>query len=91
MAETRDEFDRALREYEVAHQFTPAPMGPSRLGQVRDRGKNLNTELQKETRPQASRSPSVVSVPRKKYCMPSYNSPVKALRAAHATMAELTH
>ena len=91
MAETRDKFDRCLREYEAAHQFTPAPKGPSRLGQVRNRGKQINAELQKEARPQASRSLSVMSVPRKKYCMPSYDTPAKALRAAQAAMAELTH
>ena len=91
MAETRDEFDRCLREYKAAHQFTPAPKGPSRLGQVRDRGKQINAELQKEARPQASRTPSVMSVPRKMYYMPSYDTPAKALRAAQAAMAELAH
>ena len=91
MAQIRAELDRSMREYDAAHKFTPAPMGPSHLGQVRNRGKHLNTELQKEARPQASRSPSVVSVPRKRYSMPSYNSLAKALRAAQAAMAELAH
>ena len=66
-------------------------MGPSRLGQVRNRGKHLNSEIQKEARPQASSTSSVVSVLRKKYNMPSYNIPAKALRAAQAAMAELAN
>ena len=65
------------------------PMGPSRLEQVRNRGKHLNKEIQKEARLQISSTPSVVSVPRKKHSMPSYNIPAKALRAAQAAMAEL--
>ena len=67
------------------------PMGPSRLEKVRNRGKHLNKEIQKEARLQISSTPSVVSVPRKKYSMPSYNSPAKALRAAQAAMAELAN
>ena len=91
VAKIQAELDRSMREYDAAHKFSPMPMGPSRLGRVRNRGKHLNKEIQKEARPQASSTPSVVSVPRKKYSMPSYNSPAKALRAAQAAMAELAN
>ena len=51
MAQTQDEFDRAMREYDAMHKFTPVTRGPSRLGQVRNRGRCLNAELEKEARP----------------------------------------
>ena len=34
VAQIQTELDRSMREYDAAHNFTPAPMGPSRLGQV---------------------------------------------------------
>ena len=52
MAQIRDEFDRSMREYDAAHNLTPMTRGPSRLGQVRDRGRRLNAELERDGRPQ---------------------------------------
>jgi hypothetical protein len=50
MHQEREQFNRQLREYEAAHGFTPVVTRPSRIEEVRARGKNLNTELGKDTR-----------------------------------------
>ena len=77
IAKIRAELDQSQHEYDATHKFSPMPMGPSRLEQVKARGKHLNKEIQKEARLQISSTPSVVSVPRKKHSMPSYNSRLK--------------
>ena len=55
----RQDFERSLREYNKVHGFTPVAKGPSRMNEVRDRGKRLNAEIEKDGR--VSRTASVVS------------------------------
>ena len=89
MAKARDDFDRSMREYDAAHNLKPVSQRPSRMKEVRGLEKQLVAEIEREGRPRVSKSASVVSVPRKRYTTPSYDSPGKALRAAQAATMEL--
>jgi hypothetical protein len=78
MQQERNKFNRELREYEAAQGFTPVVTWPSRIDEVRTRGRDLNTELDKDTRTRAHSATSTMSAHPK----PIYSSPVKNLRAA---------
>jgi hypothetical protein len=83
MQQERERFNRQLHEYEAAQGFTPVVTRPSRIEEVRTRGRDLNTELAKDGR---ARTHSATST------MPKviYSSPVKNLRAAAEVAKELS-
>jgi hypothetical protein len=56
----RDRFNRQLREYKAAQGFTPVVTQPSRIEEVRTRGRDLNTELDKDSRARAHSATSTV-------------------------------
>jgi hypothetical protein len=85
MQQGRDNFNRDLREYEVAQGFTPVINWHSRVDEVRARGRDLNAELEKDNRTKANSAVSNVSARNK----PKYSSPAKNLRAAAAVAKEL--
>ena len=85
VAAKKRDLERSIREYESAHGLTPAPKQPSRLGEVRNRGKNLNAEIARDGRPRGAASASSYSV------LPMYDTPAKNLRAANAAAAELSN
>jgi hypothetical protein len=78
MQPEQDKFNRELREYEAAQGFTPVVTRPSRIDEVRTRGRDLNTELDKYARTRAHSATSTVPTCPK----PIYSSPVKNLRVA---------
>jgi hypothetical protein len=78
MQQERVKFNRELREYEVAQGFTPVVTRPSQIEEVRTRGRDLNTELDKDTRARADSATSTVPARPK----PIYISPVKNHTAA---------
>jgi hypothetical protein len=86
MQQERDKFNRELREYEAAQGFTPVVTHPSRIEEVSTRGRDLNTELDKDTRTRAHSATSTVPTRPK----PIYSSPVKNLRAAAEVAKELS-
>jgi hypothetical protein len=47
MHQERERFNQQLYEYEAAHGFTPVVTRPGRIDEVRTRGRDLNTELEK--------------------------------------------
>jgi hypothetical protein len=69
-----------INEYNVAHGFTPAEEGPSRAGQVRQRGRELGAELN-QAAPSAKLPPIINK--------PTYSTPTKNLRAARYITSEL--
>jgi hypothetical protein len=69
-----------LHEYNTAQGFTPAGDGPSRAGQVRQRGRELGVELN-QAAPLAKLSPVIAK--------PTYSTPTKNLRAARYITSEL--
>jgi hypothetical protein len=69
-----------LREYNTAQGYTPAGDGPSRAGQVRQRGRDLGMELNRAA--PSAKSPPVIA-------KPTYNTPMKNLRAARYITSEL--
>jgi hypothetical protein len=69
-----------LREYNTAQGYTPARDGPSRAGQVHQRGRDLGTELNQAA--PSARSPLVIA-------KPTYNMPTKNLRVARYISSEL--
>jgi hypothetical protein len=69
-----------INEYNVAHGFTPARDGPSRAGQVHQRGRELGAELN-QAAPLAKLPPIINK--------PTYSTPTKNLRAAHYITSEL--
>jgi hypothetical protein len=69
-----------LHEYNTAQGFTPARNGPSRAGQVRQRGRKLGTELN-QAAPSAKLPPVIA--------MPTYSTPTKNLCAACYITSEL--
>jgi hypothetical protein len=83
MHQERERFNRQLREYEAAHGFTPVVTRPSRIEEVRTRGRDLNIELGKDARAKShtttSTLPKVI-----------YSSPVKNLRAAAEVAKDLS-
>ena len=85
MAEVRREFGITLREYNQAHGLTPVAARPSRIEDVRKRGKGLNAEIARDGRSSSSKTPSNLAVEK-----PKYSSPAKTLRAAEAARAELS-
>jgi hypothetical protein len=85
MQQERDRFNHELREYEAAQGFTPIVTRPSRIDEVRTRGRELNTELEKDTRTRAHSATSTMSACPK----PIYSLPVKNLRAAAEVAKEL--
>ena len=88
--ETRLAFDRDLREYNAANGitegFTPV-VNPRRRAELRDRGKDLNVEMDRAAESSTGKSASRKSGTGK----PVYSSPAKNLRAAAAAKAELSH
>jgi hypothetical protein len=81
----RDNFNRDLLEYEAGQGFTPITIQRSPVEEVRTRGRDLNAELEKDTRTRAHSTTSNVSAGPK----PKYSSPVKNLRAAAEVAKEL--
>jgi hypothetical protein len=79
----RERFNRQLREYEAAQGFTPVVTRHSRIEEVRTRGRDLKSELGKDSRAKThsatSTLPKVI-----------YSSPVKNLRAAAEVAKELS-
>jgi hypothetical protein len=69
-----------INEYNVAHGFTPAGDGPSRAGQVRQRGRELGAELN-QAAPSAKLPPIINK--------PTYSTPTKNLCAACYITSEL--
>jgi hypothetical protein len=62
-----------IKEYNVAHGFTPAGDGPSRAGQVRQRGRELGAVLNQAA--PSSKLPPIIN-------KPNYSTPTKNLHAA---------
>jgi hypothetical protein len=69
-----------INEYNVAHDFTLAGDGPSRAGQVRQRGRELGAELNQAA--PSARLPPIIN-------KPTYSTPTKNLRAARYITSEL--
>jgi hypothetical protein len=83
MQEERERFNWQLREYKAAQGFTPVVTWPSRIEEVRTRGRDLNAELGKDAR---AKSHSATSTLPKVI----YSSPVKNLRAAAEVAKDLS-
>jgi hypothetical protein len=83
MQQERERFNRQLREYEAAQGFTPVVTRPSRIEEVRTRGRDLNNELGKDSR---AKTHSATSTLHKAI----YSSSVKNLRAAAEVAKELS-
>jgi hypothetical protein len=84
MHQEREWFNRQLREYEAAHGFTPVVTRPSRIEEVRTRGRDLNTELGKDARAKSHSATS--NVPKV-----IYSSPGKNLRATAEVAKDLSN
>jgi hypothetical protein len=78
--DTRRRILSTINEYNVAPSFTPAGNGPSRAGQVHQRGRELGAELNKVA-PSVKLPPIITK--------PTYSTPTKNLRAAHYITSEL--
>jgi hypothetical protein len=78
--DTRQRVHSTIQEYNTAHGFTPAGDGPSRAGQVRQRGRELGAELN-QALPSAKLPPIITK--------PTYSTPTKNLRAACYITSEL--
>jgi hypothetical protein len=78
--DTRRRVVSTINEYNIAHGFTPAGDGPSRAGQVRQRGRELGAELN-QAAPLAKLPPIINK--------PTYSTPTKNLRAARYFTSEL--
>jgi hypothetical protein len=83
----RERFNRHLREYEAAQGFTPIVTRPSWIEEVRTRGRDMNTELDKDSRARAHSATSTMPTCPKVV----YSSPVKNLRAAAEVAKELSN
>jgi hypothetical protein len=83
MHQERERYNWQLREYEAAHGFTPVVTWPSQIEEVRTRGRDLNTELDKGARDKShsatSTLPKVI-----------YSSQIKNLRAAAEVAKDLS-
>jgi hypothetical protein len=86
LQQERDRFNHEQREYEAAQGFTPVVTRPSRIEEVRTRGRDLNNELDKDTRTRAHTATSTVPACPKVI----YSSPMKNLRAAAEVAKELS-
>jgi hypothetical protein len=84
MHQEREWFNRQLREYEAAHGFTPVVTQPSRIEEVRTRGRDLNAELGKDARAKSHSATSIVP-------KVIYSSPVMNLRAAAEVAKDLSN
>ena len=71
LAKAKEEYELVVREYNAAQCFTPVAKGPSRLNEVRDRGRRLNAEIDRDGRARVSRTASVVSAGKPKYSTPA--------------------
>jgi hypothetical protein len=71
-----------LREYNIAQGYTPNGDGPSRAGQVCQRGRDLGTELNRAA-PSARPSPVIAK--------PTYITPTKNLHATRYITSELAN
>jgi hypothetical protein len=69
-----------INEYNITHGFTPAGDGPSRAGQVRQRGRELRAELN-QAAPLAKLPPIINK--------PTYSMPMKNLHDARYITSEL--
>jgi hypothetical protein len=69
-----------LHEYNTAQGYTSAGDGPSRAGQVRQRGRDLGAELN-QAAPSAKLPPVIAK--------PTYSTPTKNLRATRYITSEL--
>jgi hypothetical protein len=78
--DTRRRVLSTINEYNVAHGFTPAGDGPSRAGEVRQRGRELGAELNQAT--PSAKLPPIIN-------KPTYSTPTKNLRAARYITSEL--
>jgi hypothetical protein len=78
--DTRRRVLSTLHEYNTAQGYTPAGDGPSRVGQVRQRGRELGAELN-QAAPSAKLPPVIAK--------PTYSMPTKNLRAARYITSEL--
>jgi hypothetical protein len=78
--DTRQRVLSTLRDDNTAQGYTPARYGPSRAGQVRQRGRDLVTELNRAA--PSAKSPPVIT-------KPTYSTPIKNLRAARYITSEL--
>jgi hypothetical protein len=84
MNQERELFNRQLREYVAAHGFIPVTNRPSRLEELRARGREVNAELGKDARPDRSHS-ATNTVPKV-----NYSTSVKNLRAAAKVAKDLS-
>jgi hypothetical protein len=78
--DTRQRVLSMLHEYNTAQGYTPIRDGPSRAGQVRQRGRELGAELN-QAAPSAKLPPVIAK--------PTYSTPMKNLRAARYITSEL--
>jgi hypothetical protein len=78
--DTSRRVNSTFREYNTAQGYTLAGDGPSWAGQVRQRGRDLGTELNRAA--PSARSPPVIA-------KPTYSMPTKNLRAARYITYEL--
>jgi hypothetical protein len=83
MHQERERFNRQLHEYEAAHGFTPVITRPSRIEEVRTRGRDLNAEIGKDARDKSHNATSTLP-------KVIYSSPVKNLRAAAEVAKDLS-
>jgi hypothetical protein len=78
--DTRRRVLSTINEYNIAHGFTPAGDGPSRAGQVRQRGRELGAELNQAA--PSAKLPPVIN-------QPTYSTPTKNLHVARYITSEL--
>ena len=60
IAKIRRNFGISLREYNAAHGLTPVADHPSRIEDVRRRGKGLNAEIARDGRSSSRKTPSQI-------------------------------
>jgi hypothetical protein len=80
IVDTRRRVNSMLREYNTVQGYTPAGDGPSRAGQVCQRGRDLGMELNRAT--PSARLPTVIA-------KPTYSTPTKNICAACYITSEL--
>jgi hypothetical protein len=78
--DTRRRVLSTINEYNVAHGFTPARDGPSQVGQVHQRGRELGAELNQAA--PSAKLPLIIN-------KPTYSTPTKNLHAARYITSEL--
>jgi hypothetical protein len=78
--DTRRRILSTLHEYNTAQGYMPAGDGPSRAGEVHQRGRELGAELN-QAAPSAKLPPVIAK--------PTYSTPTKNIRAAHYITSEL--